>query len=379
MSAWPSVRQHLAAEARAGSVTRRRALLGMLGVTSAICIARLHTTPVAAREMDSGSLDDWRAFAARYIAPEGRVVDTGNGGVTHSEGQGYGLLFAEHFGDRDSFDRLLDWTRRTLRRPGDALHSWRYRPNAKVPVDDPNNATDGDLLIGWALLRAGQRWGDTAYTDLARTIGQDLLSNCVSEVGGAKVLLPGAFGFEHPGQVVVNPSYYIFPALAAFADAVPDPTWDALQTDGVRLLRLGRFGRWQLPADWLAITHNSLDEIAPAADWPARFSWDAVRVPLNLIWAGLTSEPAVTAAAAFWDNPAREAAPAWVDLATGAVAAFPAGQGVAAIAAITRAARTGDLMPELPHVGDARDYYSASLVLLTRIVRQERLAASATG
>ena len=36
----------------------------------------------------------WAAYKTRFFQPEGRIVDTGNGGVSHSEGQGYGLLLA---------------------------------------------------------------------------------------------------------------------------------------------------------------------------------------------------------------------------------------------------------------------------------------------
>lgn len=373
-----SVQCLVAAEARAGSATRRRMLLGLVGIASAVFVAQSRATHLRGRGPDTASLDDWRAFMARYITPEGRVVDTGNGDVTHSEGQGYGLLFAEHFDDRATFDSLLGWAQANLRRQGDALHAWRFRPHASVPVEDRNNATDGDLLIAWALLRGGLRWGQQDYTDLGSAIAADLLGSCVREVGDATLLLPAAFGFEHPGRVIINPSYYIFPALAGLADAVPDPRWDKLQTDGLRLLRLGRFGRWRLPADWVEIADGAVDDMAPAADWPARFSWDAVRVPLNLAWAGLTTEPALGAAASFWTNATPGRVPAWVDLRTDAFAPYPASRGVTAVAAITRAARAGVADPDLPHVGDSEDYYSAALVLLARIAWQESRAAATT-
>jgi endoglucanase len=329
--------------------------------------------------VDGAARGEWRAFIDGYVAPEGRVIDTGNGGVTHSEGQGYGMLFAEHFGDRATFDKLLGWTQRTLRHRDDALHAWRYRPHEAVAVDDPNNATDGDLLIALALLRGGQRWSEPRYTDLAGCIGADLLRTCVREIGGATVLLPAAFGFEHGSHVVINPSYYVFPALAALAAVVPDPAWDAVQADGVRFLRLARFGRWALPPDWLRIADGSFETLAPAPGWPARFSWDAVRVPLHLAWAGLTAEPALHSAASFWKNPPQGRLPAWVDLATDRLADFGASRGVAAIAAVAHASATGLTNPDLPHVADAEDYYSAALVLLSRVVWQDSRRAAAAG
>ncbi|MET0374182.1 MAG: glycosyl hydrolase family 8, partial [Rhizorhabdus sp.] len=56
----------------------------------------------------------WDEFKRRFVLPEGRIADTGNGGISHSEGQGYGLVLAEAAGDRATFDRLLGWTEATL-------------------------------------------------------------------------------------------------------------------------------------------------------------------------------------------------------------------------------------------------------------------------
>nr|WP_301540442.1 glycosyl hydrolase family 8 [Proteus mirabilis] len=36
----------------------------------------------------------WQQFKARYITPEGRVIDSANQNISHSEGQGYGMLMA---------------------------------------------------------------------------------------------------------------------------------------------------------------------------------------------------------------------------------------------------------------------------------------------
>ena len=38
---------------------------------------------------------DWLAFRHQFITPEGRVIDTGNGNASHSEGQGWGLMGAQ--------------------------------------------------------------------------------------------------------------------------------------------------------------------------------------------------------------------------------------------------------------------------------------------
>ncbi|MFC7736975.1 glycosyl hydrolase family 8 [Roseomonas sp. GCM10028921] len=85
-------------------------------------------------------------FRQRFVTPEGRVLDTGNGSISHSEGQGAALLFVVRADDRATFERVLSWTRTVLRLPTDALLAWRYRPGTATPVSDLNNATDGDLM-----------------------------------------------------------------------------------------------------------------------------------------------------------------------------------------------------------------------------------------
>ena len=228
---------------------------------------------------------EWGLFRQRYLLPEGRVVDTGNAGVSHSEGQGWGLFFAATVGDRAAFDRMLDWTRQVLRRHGDALHAWRYQPYARVKVADANNATDGDLFIAAALGRAARRWEAPAYAEAGAAIARDALRLLVCQSGGRTLLLPGADGFVHSGSLVVNPSYYVFPVLAELAALAPSPLWWALHRDAVSLIEAGRFGRWMLPPDWLAVPRDPAAKLVPAPDWPARFSYDAIRVPLYAAWA----------------------------------------------------------------------------------------------
>ena len=49
------------------------------------------------------------------------MIDTANGGISHSEGHGHGMFFAAYFNDRARFDRIRNWTRLNLSRPRDAL------------------------------------------------------------------------------------------------------------------------------------------------------------------------------------------------------------------------------------------------------------------
>ncbi len=320
---------------------------------------------VAPRMSDAQTILDhmrgeWQSFLRRFMLSDGRIVDSGNQGVSHTEGQGWGLLLAAIVDDRASFDRLLRWTQATLRRPHDHLHAWRYRPQARPAIDDPNNATDGDIYIAWGLALGAAKWHDPALRAAAAAIARDILRLLTRDVLGRLVLLPGATGFEDRERIVVNPSYYVFPAFGVLAQLAPSPLWRRLVQDGLILLREGRFGAWALPPDWLALRKADA-ALAPAIGWPPRFSFDAVRVPLLLAWGGQRQEPAVAAALSFWTDPARSPPPAWIDLVSGAVAEYPASAGVRCIAAFI--ANRFPAAP-LPRLDASDDYYGSALKML---------------
>jgi endoglucanase len=347
----------------AGSGIPRRGLVAGLAALAA---------PVPALANPVGPFGrEWGLFKDRFLAPEGRVCDTGNGGISHSEGQGIGMLAAVWANDRACFRLMGAWTRETLRRRDDGLFSWRYQPGLAKAVDDPNNATDGDLLIALALFAASARWHDPACRSAALEITHGILRKIVRPAGRHVVLLPGAHGFEHSDRIVLNPSYYIFPAIERMAKEVPDPAWRRLRNDGLALLSAGRFGRWGLTPDWMNVPRSG-GPLAPSQDWPARFSFDAVRVPLYMCWAGLQDEPAVTSAISFWSSARGSSVPAWTDLRTGEVAPYPQSSGMASIAryvSAMQARRAGRL--ELPSVALASDYYAAALTMLTRVAAME--------
>lgn len=352
-----------------GTLARR----GLLAAGSAVALSTLGPLvggcrPARAQRLSEGARE-WALFYERFATIEGRIVDTGNAGVSHSEGQGIALLAAAQFGDRAAFDQIWDWTRKTLRRPTDGLHSWRYRPHMPVPVDDPNNATDGDLLIAFALFRAADRWDEPKFRAAALATTRSILAALTRETAAGTVLLPGVSGFDHPDHVVVNPSYYIFPALQRLSAELPHPSWDRLWQSGLALLRTGRFGPWQLTPDWMEIPISAGAPRA-AAQWPARFSFDAVRVPLYLAWAGLAREPAVAAALNFWRSYGSGDVPAWADLTRGGIAPYAQPSGMVAVRRYVDAVSTGRTAA-LPSVRAANDYYAGALTLLARIAVEQ--------
>jgi endo-1,4-beta-D-glucanase Y len=305
----------------------------------------------------------WEIFRRRFIDEDGRVIDTGNHGVSHTEGQGVGMLMAVAFDDRATFERIWGWTAANLSRGSDALHAWRYVSGVANPVTDTNNATDGDIYIAAALVRASVRWSVPDFLQAGQAIARDLLALTVMDVAGRTVLLPAAAGFVKRDHVVVNLSYYVFPLLTELQMVAPSPLWDKVITDGRKLVDEARFGERNLPPDWLQVSTRT-GEIAVADEWPPRFSFDAVRIPLFLAWAG-GGEAELARFSHFWgERPARAAA--WVDLGTDAVAPYNVSNGVVAIATLAMRARRKTPIG-FPAVTEADDYYSASLNVIARI------------
>lgn len=311
------------------------------------------------------------------MTADGRVVDTYNGGVSHSEGQGWGMLMAVAFDDPRTFDAIRSWTCRNLRRPMDRLHAWRFDPSSPAQVADLNNATDGDINIAGALARGARAWGRSDLAAEASAIGQDVLATLVRRVGDRIVLLPGACGFDADG-VVVNLSYYAFAAMQEVSEVAPSPLWAALETDGVRMIEDAQFGPWGLPPDWLRVDQTT-GALTPAPGWPARFSYDAIRIPLNVAW-GRTQSPEFDASFRKYWNGAHPFAPAWVNLYDGGIAPYPADNGIRAVAhaALFDRGIRGTLSThaELPDMNETDNYYSAALVVLSRISVNDQKAIS---
>lgn len=309
---------------------------------------------------------DWMLFKQRFISPEGRVIDSGQGGISHSEGQGVAMLLATAQRDRTTFAGLWEWTRSHLQIRQDRLLAWRWVPGAGA--DDLNNATDGDLFVAWALLRAHDQWPEAGYRESAMAILEDVRHYLIHRDPRGPLLLPGREGFSKPEGVTVNLSYWLFPAFSEFDRALPDPLWRELGETGINVLLEAHFGRWGLPPDWLALG----EKLAPAPDRPPRFGYDAVRIPLYLLWAGQTRPELLDPFRRYWRHfEGAHFLPAWTRLDDDSVDSHDAAPGIRAVAKLTFAA-PGLHNTRLPPLDTTQDYFSASLLLLSGMMRNEK-------
>jgi endoglucanase len=302
--------------------------------------------------------DAWRHWKASYLARDGRVVDDGNDRISHSEGQAYGLLLAQALGDREAFERIDRWTASRLAVRPDGLLAWKWQDDGSV---DTRNATDGDLLRAWALLRASRDSGWTGRDTAVRQICRALVETCLAPDPRAPreaLLKPASHTPAEATSVIVNPSYYMLRALIELGEA----------TGEVDLLRAAAHGEHLLAdpgalRDWIAVTPEG---IQPAPDLSGNFGWDALRVPLYLFWSGRRTHPALPRSSDRLMAAPLQQHVAVVTDPSGAVLVQSDAAGFQAVADLAAQAK-----PAPPRPGQG--YYADTIALLAQIAWREGL------
>lgn len=232
----------------------------------------------------------WDHYRNRFITQDGRIVDFYQNSISHSEGQGYGLLLSVLNNDPATFDHILSWTRDNLMVRKDFLSAWSWgqQLSGAWNVIDYNNATDGDLLIAWSLVKAGKRWNRPELTDLGMKIAGIIHSRLVIQWRRRMVLLPGYYGFTRKEGITVNPSYFVFPAFDQLAKDDASGFWKNLSTECITLTERASQGRLKLPADWIMLDADG--KTAIDSQKSRYFGYDAIRIPLYLAMSGNTKQ-----------------------------------------------------------------------------------------
>ncbi len=106
------------------------------------------------------------------------------------------MFFSLVADDRESFDKIFDWTEQNL---GEDQPAWLWgitdgKEGHPGKVLDTNNATDSDMWIAYCLLEAAQQWNDTKYLEKAKGY-MAKLKELVREI-------PTIRNLEPPGRVV---------------------------------------------------------------------------------------------------------------------------------------------------------------------------------
>lgn len=231
----------------------------------------------------------WERFNTTLVSEDGRVIDPSDPRrITTSEGQSYALFFALVADDRDTFQRVLDWTQNNLAKGdmGATLPAWLWgrRADERWGVIDANSAADSDLWLAYTLLEAGRLWQRRDYRVLGQRLAGLIAEQEVAELPGyGRMLLPGPEGFVEGDTWRVNPSYLppqLLTRLSALgapwpevADRVPE-----LLVDSTPLGLAPDWAAWQPDAGWL-----------PDPTHGAAGDYDAIRV---YTWLGMLADDA---------------------------------------------------------------------------------------
>lgn len=323
-------------------------------------------------DLSTTALPVWEAWKSAYLRPEGRVVDGLQRSASHSEGQGYGAVLATEFGDIEALQRILDWTETNLSVRGDGLLAWRYLPDESNPVPDLNNASDGDLFFAWALVRAAARFNERRYLARAQITAQSLVARCLvpnRAIESEWILLPGAQGFVHDDRVVFNPSYFMPRAMreVAMATGVVELAQAADHSEQI-LTRLSETG--PVP-DWAQSTATGL---AVAEGFSTTAGYEAMRIPLYLVWSGLNRHSAVTQMMRVYERTVQPGVPVptRVDPATGSVLEASNDAGYRALAALVSCAgSTGQSGSDMPPFDPNQPYYPATLQMFAMLAANQ--------
>lgn len=232
---------------------------------------------------------DWTRFKDNLIDASGRVIDPSDPRrITTSEGQSYALFFALVADDRDTFQRVLDWTQEHLAKGdmGTTLPAWLWgrRDDDRWGVIDANSAADSDLWLAYTLLEAGRLWQRRDYRVLGqRLAGRIAQQEVVDLPDFGKMLLPGRQGFTGDTLWRLNPSY-MPPQLMARLSDLGEPWPEIARRVPTLLIDSAPRG---LAPDWIAWRPDR--GWRPDPRHGSAGDYDAIRVYL---WLGMLADDA---------------------------------------------------------------------------------------
>lgn len=314
----------------------------------------------------------WALWKARFLQGSGRVYDASQKSVSHSEGQGYGMALATYFADRPAFEAMLNWTQNNLAIRGDSLLAWRFLPDSEPNVPDLNNASDGDMFFAWALVRAADIWARPDWLDRAMRTVADLTVACLRTVRfqgvDLTVMLPGAKGFERNGTAVLNLSYCMPRAMTELAKTCNAPLMAAAGAGMTEIME--RVSAQRLVPDWLQIAD---DTYAAATPLSYDTGYDALRVPLYLLWSGYSGSRTQRL---FQEAANRESknyltSPTIIDATTLKAREYSPDAGYRAIAALNNCALARLPGSTMPAYDPIQPYFPATLHLMSLVVQAE--------
>ena len=221
--------------------------------------------------------DSWNYYKNTFISDDGRVMDYEAGHITTSEAQAYAMRRALIMKDKKTFDSVYNWTKYNLRRKDDNLFAWKWgQRTIGYGIIDDNNASDADVEIASALIKASGLWHQKNYLDDAKEILQGIWNNETIEIKGLRILLSGHYQ-RYNENIAINPSYFMPNSFRIFAKVDKSHDWQKLVDSSYKLVNycIDNIDSG-LPPDWFYINKNTGKIFFDSEK--SDFSYDAVRI-----------------------------------------------------------------------------------------------------
>ena len=282
-----------------GVSTRTSTSAGASSATSGSAPASASTTtsPTSATASATASASTVAAaarFLTRYVTSDGRVIRYDQGGDIVSEGQAYAMLLAE-VAQRPGLVRTIwSWTSAHLAR-SDGLFAWHATGSGQI--EDPQSATDADVLIAYALLCYSGA-DQAALHDEGRRVANAVLANeSVALPDGAPLLVAGPWA-KSTSPPTIDPSYLMPGVFDALARLTGDGQWTRAAGAAIATVSGVTDGGRRLPPDWARLSGGELVPIAaPGGSAGVQYGLDAARLPL---WFASACDASARGLAAGW-------------------------------------------------------------------------------
>ncbi|MBI4096818.1 MAG: twin-arginine translocation signal domain-containing protein [Candidatus Levybacteria bacterium] len=213
---------------------------------------------------------DWKSMYLIDVSPDMAKVqytsEEEGKKDTASEVMGYGMIYAVHAGEKDTFYRLWNYAKTQRNEAG--LMSWLIGEDDK-PIDT-SSAADADLDMAYALVAANMKWG--GYEDDAREMMDNILRHDIEE---GTFVLKG--GYNWGGSDETNPSYYSPGYYKLFEDYTGNSDWSNVASAGRAVLDAIHERRGTLlPPNWSTADG---DVVPGRGNNNDKYGYEAIRVP----------------------------------------------------------------------------------------------------
>ena len=220
-----------------------------------------------------------------------RTTNDSNQTVVLSEAQSYGMLITVAAAEKGQaqqadFDRLYHYYL-NHRLEGTQLMSWKQTISNGKAKDEDHNATDGDLYIAYALLKAAQQWPKQAkdYQAQAKAILEDILAHNYNEETG--VLTVGNWANQDSEFYHLMRTSDTLPAqFQIFYEVTKDSKWLAIKEKMLQQLQtISSQTKTGLLPDFIWVDEQGTRVADPKtieSKYDGAYSYNACRLPYNL-------------------------------------------------------------------------------------------------